>query len=93
MINFCFKRHANGSVERSKARVCVQGCGQAYRIDYIDTFSPVVKLISIRVVLAECNSRGLKIRQGDVPTAYVKARLSEVSYVKQPKGFEEGASG
>ena len=37
--------------------------------------------------------KGLLIRQGYVPTAYVKANLIEEIYVKHPKGFEEGEPG
>lgn len=93
MINFRLKRHADGSIARARARVCAQGCGQIYLVDYVDTYAPVVKLTSIRVFLAECNHRGWRVRQGDVPTAYVKAGLSETIYVRQPKGFEEGEPG
>ncbi|KAF4145511.1 Reverse transcriptase (RNA-dependent DNA polymerase) [Phytophthora infestans] len=92
-MSFKVKRHADGKVERLRARICAQGFQEIYMIDYIDTYAPVARLVSIRVFLAECNHSGLLIRQGDVPTAFVKANLRELVYVKQPRGFEEGEPG
>ncbi|KAF4148287.1 Reverse transcriptase (RNA-dependent DNA polymerase), partial [Phytophthora infestans] len=92
-MNFRVKRHADGKVERLRARVCAQGFQEIYMIGYIDTYVPVARLVSIRVFLAECNQSGLLIRQGDVPTAFVKANLRELIYVKQLRGFEEGEPG
>ncbi|KAE8985413.1 hypothetical protein PR002_g22645 [Phytophthora rubi] len=92
-MNFRVKRHADGRVDRLRARICAQGFQEIYMIDFVDTYAPVARLISIRVFLAECNQSGIHIRQGDVPTAFVKANLREVIYVKQPKGFEEGEPG
>jgi hypothetical protein len=53
-------------------------------------YAPVAKLNSIRAFLAMATQMGMRVRQGDVPTAYVKAGLTEVIYMRQPRGFEEG---
>ncbi|KAF4136870.1 Reverse transcriptase (RNA-dependent DNA polymerase), partial [Phytophthora infestans] len=62
-MNFKVKRHADGKVERLRARICAQGFQEIYMIAYIDTYAPVARLVSIRVFLAECNQSGLLIRQ------------------------------
>eukprot|EP00644_Phytophthora_capsici_P019749 jgi/Phyca11/133384/e_gw1.436.2.1 len=59
-------------------------------IDYVDTFTPVARLVSIRAFFAEYNELGHLASQGDAPTAFVKANLRGLIHVKQPRGFEEG---
>ena len=49
---FRTKKDANGAVERYKARLVAQGCSQKYGQDYDETFSPVVRFESIRIVIA-----------------------------------------
>ncbi|KAE9052152.1 Retrovirus-related Pol polyprotein from transposon TNT 1-94 [Phytophthora rubi] len=90
-IVFRVKLGENGEVERLKARICAQGFTQEFLKDYFETYAPVAKLNSIRVFLALATQKGMRVRQGDVPTAYVKAGLSEVLYVRQPRGFEEAS--
>ena len=58
---FRTKRDANGAVERYKARLVAQGCSQKYGQDYDETFSPVVRFESIRIVIALAVQFGLKL--------------------------------
>jgi hypothetical protein len=56
------KHNADGSVDRYKARLVAKGFKQRYDIDYEDTFSPVVKIAIVRLVLAISVSRGWSLR-------------------------------
>ncbi|KAI3826790.1 hypothetical protein L1987_00846 [Smallanthus sonchifolius] len=84
---FKIKRKADGTVERYKARLVARGFSQQYGIDYEDTFSPVAKLISIRVILAIATSKQWDLWQMDVSNAFLYGDLDRVIYMDQPDGF------
>ena len=81
------KKDANGAVERYKARLVAQGCSQKYGQDYDETFSPVVRFESIRIVIALAVQFGLKLHQMDVTTAFLNGELKEDIHMKQPEGY------
>jgi hypothetical protein len=78
---FGIKRKANGTIERYKARLVAKGFHQQPGIDFAETYSPVVKPITIRTVLALAVSAGWAIHQVDVRNAFLHGLLQETIYM------------
>jgi ATP-binding cassette subfamily B (MDR/TAP) protein 1 len=76
-------------VERYLARLVVKGYAQKEGIDFNEIFSPVVRLTTIRLVLAMCAIFNLHLEQLDVKTAFLHRELEEEIYMLQPEGFAE----
>ncbi|KAD7117504.1 hypothetical protein E3N88_04772 [Mikania micrantha] len=77
----------NGEILRFKARLVAKGYSQVEGIDYTETFAPVARFETIRVVTATAGHRGWELHQLDVKTAFLNGDLSEEIYVQQPEGF------
>ena len=83
------KRKSNGTVERYKARLVANRFHQKIGVDYTETFSLMVKHVTICLVLALAVSYNWPIRQLDVQNAFLHGNLSEEVFMKQPRGFED----
>ena len=75
-----------------KARLVVLGCRQLYGTDYTETFAPVVKLSTVRTLLALVASMDLELEQMDVVTAFLNGDLEEDIYMEVPEGFRNSGN-
>jgi hypothetical protein len=89
---FKLKLNKDGNVERYKARFCAKGYSQEQGIDYNETFAPVVKYKSLRIILALVAIKDYELTQMDVNTAFLNAQIKEQVYMKQPEGYEKGGA-
>ena len=81
------KQDNQGQVIRNKARLVAQGYSQVEGLDYGETFAPVARLESIRILLAFASSHKFTLHQMDVKSAFLNGPLHELVYVKQPPRY------
>ncbi|GJZ07588.1 retrovirus-related pol polyprotein from transposon TNT 1-94 [Tanacetum coccineum] len=81
------KLDKNGIVSRNKARLVAQGYNQQEGINYDETYAPVARLESIRILLSYACALDFKLFQMDVKSAFLNGFINEEVYVAQPPGF------
>ena len=82
------KLNEQGEVIRNKERLVAQGYSHQEGIDYTETFAPVTKLKSIRLLISFVVNNGITLYQMDVKSAFLNGYIDEEVYVHQPPGFE-----
>ena len=83
------KQDEHGVVTRNKARLVAKGYAQVAGLDFEETFAPVARLESIRILLAYAAHHSFRLFQMDVKSAFLNGPIKEEVYVEQPPGFED----
>ncbi|KAK9100306.1 hypothetical protein Scep_023736 [Stephania cephalantha] len=81
------KLKADGTIEKYKARLVAKGYRQKEGLDYFDTYSPVSRITSIRMLISIAALYDMEIHQMDVKTSFLNGELEEEIYMDQPEGF------
>jgi hypothetical protein len=83
------KKDEHGLVTRNKGLLLAKGYAQVAGLDFEETFAPVARLESIRILLAYAAHHSFKLFQMDVKSAFLNGPIKEEVYVEQPPGFED----
>ena len=84
------KKNAAGEIDKYKAQLVARGFTQIYGIDYYETYAPVARLASFRLLMAIAARNGWAINAFDFESAFLNSTLGddEIIYLEQPVGYE-----
>lgn len=88
---FAVKTKLDGTVDRFKSRLVVQGYGQKEGVDYGDTYANTAGKTTVRLFLALVCCLGLRVKQMDVTTAFLYGNVDKDIYMRQPLGHSDGS--
>ncbi|GAA0175159.1 transmembrane signal receptor [Lithospermum erythrorhizon] len=83
------KRKSDGSLDKYKARLVVKGYNQVEGLDYYDSFFPVAKSVTVRLVLAIVAAKGWLLHQMNINNIFLHGFLDEEIYMTLPEGYKE----
>ena len=84
---YTVKANPDGTLDRLKARLVAKGYFQIYGVDFSETFSPVAKLSSVRIIISLAATFHWPLYQLDVKNAFLHGDLTDEVYMEQPPGF------
>ena len=86
------KKNAAGEIEKYKARLVARGFTQIHGVDFYETYAPVARLSSFRLLIALANRNGWPLDCFDFDSAFLNSELAddEVIYLEQPRGYQQG---
>lgn len=87
---FRIKENSDGTINKYKARLVAKGFNQREGTDYSETFAPVIKPITVRIILTLALTHKWSLKQIDINNAFLNGFLEEEVYMSQPQGFEIG---
>jgi hypothetical protein len=86
---FCNKQDEHGVVTRNKTQLVAKGYSQVEGLDFDETYAPIARLESIRILLVYATYHGFKLYQMDMKSAFLNGPIKEEVYVEQSPGFED----
>ena len=88
MWAFKLKHQPDGSLQKYKARYCVQGGKQLAGVDYFKTYAPVVQWSTVQLILTMVFANGWTTRQVDYMNEFTQEELKEEVCIEPPKEFQ-----
>ena len=80
-------------MDKYKARPLAKGYNQIAGIDYVDSFSPVAKLVTVRMFIAIATTNSWPLHQLDINNAFLHAFITEELYMQPPEGYDKAKLG